>query len=418
MYVIILNMSEIQKKKILIVGNSAKEYALGKKLSANAEIFAAPGVPAMSEFASLADIREDKVSELLDFALENAIDLTICSSETAIKSDIAGLFQSNGQMIFAPTARSAHNMINKADCKKFLYKLHIPTAKFGVFDKQQLALDYLKTTRYPLVIRTEENNDSKDRLVCSTTALARTFVDDLILRGEKRIVMEDYVYGHEFSYYVITDGYSALPLSSCANYKFMEDGDGGLLTSGVGAYSPDYNISAEIEDKLMKNVSNILSSLERKGMPYVGILGLDGVIRNDGSYVILELKPFLSDHDCSAVLNLIDDNLTALFEACANGSFADDYEKIKMNNYSSVSCVLHSGKYTDRVIKGLDLLDDCDIAHFNTKMNSEGEYITQGGKSLVVTKTSSTLSRAAKSLYEEIDCISFDGKKYRKDICI
>lgn len=413
-------MSE-NKKKVLIVGSSAKEYALAKKFVSYdnvSDVYVAPGNQAMKDFCTCIDIREDNCSELLEFVLENAVDLTVVSSEKAIKSDIASFFQANNQLIFAPSLQSANFAISKSYGKKFLYKLHIPTPRFGVFEKEQMAQEYLKTSNMPVVIRMDENLEGRDRLVCPSLPLAKTFVTDLFLRGETKVLIEDFVYGHEFTFYVLTDGYSAIPLTSVANYKFMEEGDGGLLTSGVGAYAPDYKISSDTENLLMKNViSNVLNALSRRETPYLGILGVDCVLKEDGKFTTLEFRTFLSDHDCQAVLNLIDENLYTLFEACAVGSFGDDYETIKLSDFSSVSCVLYSKK-EGSVISGIDLIENSDdLSHFDTRKNKYMEFETPKGKTLVVTKTSKTLSRARNLLYEDIDIIKFDGKKFRNDIC-
>ena len=404
-------------KKILIVGNSAKEYALARKLATyDCEIFVIPGNSSMMDIAKCVDIREDKVQEILEFVLENAIDLTVVSSEIAIKNDIASLFQANEQLIFAPTSQSASFTLSRSVGKRFLYKLRIPTPRFAIFDKLQLAVDYLKTANMPQVIRTDENLNTADRLVCSTFINAKTFVEDLFSRDEKKVVLEDYVYGHEFTFYAVTDGYSALPLMTVANYKFMENGNGGILTSGTGAFAPDYKVSKDIETSIMNDVVvKVLQALERKGTPYLGILGIDCVLMPDGQYVVLNFKPFLSDHDADAVLNLVDENLLNLFAACAVGSFADDYEKLNVSDNSSVSCVV-SSRQEGKVIKGLDLVDS-DIAHFGVKQNKYLEYETIKGKNFVLTRTAKTLSRARKHLYEDIEVIKFDGKKYRNDIC-
>lgn len=404
-------------KKILIVGNSAKEYALARKLSSyGCEIFALPGNASMKDIAKRVDIREDKIQEILEFVLENAIDLTVASSEAAIKNDITGLFQANGQLVFAPAAQSASFALSRSAGKRFLYKLRIPTPRFAIFDKLQLAVDYLKNASMPQVIRTDENLNTADRLVCSTFITAKTFLEDLFARDEKKVVLEDYVYGHEFTFYAVTDGYSALPLMSVANYKFMENGNGGILTSGSGAYAPDYKVSKEVENSIMTNVvQKVLQSLEKKGTPYLGILGVDCVLMPDGNYVVLNFKPFLSDHDADAVLNLVDENLLNLFEACSVGSFADDYDELKVADNSSVACVI-SSRQEGKVIEGLDLVDS-DIAHFGVVQNKYFEYETVKGKNFVLTKTAKTLSRARKLLYEDIDAIKFDGKKYRNDIC-
>ena len=406
-----------RKKKVLIVGNSAKEYALVKKFkNYDCDIFVLSGNSAISELAECVDIREENVQEILEYVLENAIDLTIVTSEVAIKNNIAELFQTNNQLIFCPTAQSAQFTLSRSAGKRFLYKLRIPTPRFGIFDKLPLAIDYLKNALMPQVIRADENSNSADRLVCTTFAASKTFVEDLFNKGENKVVLEDYVYGHEFTIYVVTDGYSALHLATVANYKFAEDGDGGILTSGVGAYTPDYKISSDIENSVMQNVvERVLASLQRKETPYLGVLGIDCVLTTDGSFVTLDFKPFLSDHDAEAVLNLVDENLLTLFEACAVGSFADDYEKIDVSDNSSVSCVISSRKKGE-IIKGLELVES-DITHFATTKNKYFEYETVEGKTLVLTKTAKTLSRARKHLYEDVELISFSGKKCRNDIC-
>ncbi len=404
-------------KKILIVGASAKEYALVKKFkSYGCEIFVAPGNSVIAEIAECVDIREENIDELLAFAVQNSINLTVVSSEIAIKNNIAELFQANEQLIFAPGAKSAEFTFSRSAAKKFLYKLRIPTPRFAVFDKPQLAADYLKTASMPQVISTDADNCGQGRLVCTNFISAKIFVDDLFARNEKKVILEDYVYGHEFTLYVVTDGYHALPMAVVANYKFMENGDGGILTDGVGAFTPDYKVSKDIENSIMANVvDNILISLQKKGTPYLGILGVNCVLQDDGKYVVLDFKPFLSDHDCAAVLNLVDENLLTLFEACAIGSFADDYRVINVSDNASVSCVL-SARSAGNIISGLDMVDS-DITHFPVRKNEYLEYETIAGKTLVLTKTAKTLSSARKYLYEDIELVNFDTKKYRSDIC-
>ena len=162
-------------------------------------------------------------------------------------------------------------------------------------------------------------------------------------------------------------------------------------------------------------VQKVLLELQRRETPYLGILGVNCVLQEDGGFVTLDFKPFLSDHDADAVLNLVEENMLTLFEACAIGSFADDYDSINVADNSSVSCVILS-RSEGIPIKGLDIVES-DISHFGVKKNKYLEYETVKGKTLVVTRTAKTLSRARKYLYEDIELINFDGKKYRTDIC-
>lgn len=407
----------MEKKKVLIVGASAKEYALAEKFIENGcEVIVAPGNCRIKDIAQCVDIREEKVQEILEYALENAIDLTIASSEIAIKNDIAELFQANNQAIFAPSAKSAEMALSRSAGKKFLYRLRIPTPRFSVYDKLQPAVDYLKNAPMPQVIRTDKASNGCDRLVCTTFLTAKTFTEDLFAKGEEKVVFEDYVFGHEFTFYVVTDGYNAVHLATVANYKFAEDGDGGILTSGTGTYTPDYKVSKEVEYAVMKNViNNVLQNLEKRETPYLGILGVDCVLKDDGKFVVLDFKPFLSDHDAKAVLNLVDENLYTLFEACTIGSFADDYEYIKVSDNASVSVVL-STRTSGQVIENLDIVES-DITPFALHKNDYLEFETVEGRNLVLTKTAKTLSRARNGVYEDADLLKFAGKKYRTDIC-
>ncbi len=416
-------MEKINRKNVLIIGNCAKEFAFAKKLSeleCVEKIFVARGNDAMKEFCTCVDISEDSPIELLEFALENNIDLTVVSSEKAIKADIAGFFADNGQLVFGPTAQSAEICTCKSYGKKFMYKLRIPTPKFGIFEKSNLALDYIRNCQMPIVTKTDEHRGVNGTLVCSTYSIAKSFIEESFLRGEQRVIIEDYVYGHEFSYYVVTDGYNALPLSSVANYKFSHDGDFGVLTSGMGCYTPDYKISADNERFILEEIIfPTLNRLAENGTPYVGILGLDAVLTPENQIVALEYNTSLQEHDCQGVLSIMDENLFDLIQACAMGTFADDYENIAMSENFAVSAVLSAGRKSGSIISGLDKLDESTkVAHFNTIKNKYLEYETVGDRTLLITKNAKTISHAVENLYDEIELIEFDGKKHRKDLCL
>ena len=409
------------KKKVLIIGSSAKEYALAKHFfeEENIEqIFIAPGNSASEEFAERLDIRENDTSALLEFAIKNDIDLTVASAAEAINADIATDFRENSQMIFAPDKRSSGFTVSRSAGKKFAYKLHLPVAKFGIFEKAQLAVDYVKNEPMPLLVTSDYDSETSVKAVCSTVQAANTTINDVFFNNEDKVVIEQYVYGHPFTFYVITDGYQTLPLAIVGDYKFQEDGDGGFFTSGVGAYVPDYKISYDLVSDLMNNtVSKILGSLSHKGTPYIGILGIELVLQKDDTYRIVGFTPFLKEHDTQAVINSLDCSLYSLMEACANGSFADDYEDIPIKDYSIVSCVI-TARNAGSVISGLELVDDTtDINYFNTTKNKYLETLTNKGRTLVLTQTASTFSRARELLYENIGAVYFDGMKYRKDIC-
>ena len=52
------------------------------------------------------------------------------------------------------------------------------------------------------------------------------------------LLIEDFIKGEELSYIVLADGEDFKPFSTSQDYKRAYDGDTGLNTGGMGAYSP------------------------------------------------------------------------------------------------------------------------------------------------------------------------------------
>ncbi len=413
-------MTEEKKKNILIIGHGATASALAKKLRQNTEIgeiYIAYGNGVVSKDFKNIDIREDDLTGLLKFALEAEIDLTIPISKKTLRADVVSFFQSNGQNIFGPAKEACNIAINNGAGKKFLYKIHAQTSKFGIFDKIQQAEDFLKSANFPVTIKCREYSDiTKDRLVCPTISLACEYLSTLFSKNETDILIEEFTYGRNFTIYFITDGYSAIPFASVANYKFTQDGDGGILTNGIGCFTPDYRISEVVIQRVENVVRNTLVSLDKNGEPYVGILGVECILTGEDKFFVSEFKPFLQEHDAGAVLNNCDDNLFEIFNACINGLFADEYETIKTNQLSSVSATVLS-RHPDKIIKGLSKIDDIENVDFiNIKGINNNICTTNKGAVFTLTRSASTLSRAKEYLYDDLSQIEFDGIKYRKDI--
>ena len=407
------------KKKIFIIGNGAKGYALAKKLSEKHDIYITPASDTLKEFAVCLDIREDSVEELLEFAMENDMDMTIAVSDKAINAGVADKFSDNKQPIFAPSAKANQIVQDKTAAKKLLYKLRIPTPKFGIFDKLSLANDYIKNQKTPFVIKT---NDSNSAIVITSADIAKNIVESWLVEKNKKVIIEDYVYGVPFSFYAITDGYKALPLNSSLNYKYSLEGEGGQLTSGMGSCVPNYKLSFNNEYYIMDNIIYpTLNYLQASGNPYLGIMGINGIITDEGDLQILGWQSFLQDSDTTGILNSIEDDLYELFESCIIGSFSDEIENISINNNQSVSVVLRcktSGN-KENVISGLDNIEEnTAITYYPSVIkNKYLEFEAKPETVMILTSSASSLNKACQKVYSELEDIDFTGIFYRKDIC-
>ena len=180
--------------KILIVGSGAKEYSIAKLISKyenTSLVFVAPGNEAIAEFANCIDIKADDTETLIEFAKANEIDLTIVASEKAIENDIAQKFNEAGLMVFAPTAEASRIASSKSVSKKFMYKTKIPTSKFGIFDRENMAVDYARKSKYPLVIKTDNHLHGENVYVCDNFKIAKRIIEDLFDSKEKKVILED-----------------------------------------------------------------------------------------------------------------------------------------------------------------------------------------------------------------------------------
>lgn len=412
--------------KILIVGSGAKEYTIAKLVSQYEEtelVFVAPGNDAIADFANCIDIKADDTENLVEFAKANEIDMTIAASEKSISNGIADRFNEAGLMIFAPTQEAAKITNSKSIAKKFMYKTKIPTPKFGIFDRENMAVDYARKSKYPLVIKTDAHQHGENVFICDNFKIAKRIIEDLFDSAQKKVIIEDYIAGQEFSYYIISDGYNAMPLNSVVPYKSVLEGNGGAVTSGLGAYAPFYMIDSKLESKIFKQiVYPALDELSKSKNQYVGILGIDIILDRSGNLNVIEFNPFLKEPDAQCVLQLLNEDLTQIMNAAVVGSLVDEYREIAAKPFFATSVVLSSGNYPaegsyGEVITGLDEIEEhCEIAYFNTTKDANGNMLTTGGRNIVLTTEASTLEKSAQKLYECVELIGFDSMKYRKDI--
>jgi len=398
-----------EKINILIIGNGFKVEALAKKFRTNPnveKIYITNYNSFESNFCNYIDIRENDITGLLKFAIENNVNLTIPVSEVAIKNDIVSFFEANGQNIFGPVKHACSILFNKAIQKKLLYRIKAPIPKFAIFNKMQPVREYLKTSVFP--VRIFGNENESQNYICTTESKALNCAEKLINSGETDIIIQDYIFGLPTTTYFITDGYSILPINSALNYIFKSD-DNAVISKDIGSYSPDYRITNSINENLLQIGQNIISSINSRGNSYMGILGIEFIFTNNNFYVT-NLTNFMKDSDAHAILNSVEDDLLKMFYSCINGFFADEYSKICTNNLYSVSVIAQSSYDNNKEEKPYED-DDFDISP-NTK---NSRHIFNKNSSFMITKSASTLSHARKLVYNELSEISTKFE-YKKDI--
>ena len=267
--------------------------------------------------------------------------------------------------------------------------LRVQTPRFASFDKVSVAYDYVKNLKHPVVIK---SNLGEYATICVNERIARTSIDDLSYRNDN-ILIEEHINGQTFTIYFVSDGYKVLPLGNSLNYNFLLEGDGGVLTNGIGSVAPFYKLTEGHIDYLTSVSTSIINHFEQQGNPLLGIFGLEVILTPDDRLYLSNIKHFMSDADAQGVLALLDIDLLKVMEDCLMGVFADMYDYIPQKDAYAVSVVLSSRK-DQEVISGLNSLDEETlVAFYNSVKNKYLEYETKAGKVMNVTALAGTISR-------------------------
>ena len=80
---------------------------------------------------------------------DNNIDLTVVSTELPLSLGIVDYFKKNGLLIFGPTQAAAKIETSKSYAKRLMSKYKIPTAHYGIFDKEVSAVEHEKEIKLP-----------------------------------------------------------------------------------------------------------------------------------------------------------------------------------------------------------------------------------------------------------------------------
>lgn len=369
---------------ILIVGSDANAYSIAKELSKNENadiVFVAPGNEKIAKIARCTDISENDVEELLDFSIANEISLTIVTSISAIQNNIGEVFASVGRLVLAPTADAATIALYKSSAKKMMYRLKIPTMKFGIFEKENQAVEYASNFRKALVIKNDTHILGERPTFAATFSKAKSAIEKAFTFPENKVVIEDYIDAKEVSMYFITDGYTALPIGTCAsdekNFAYPES-----------VFSPDNYISDELEIKVLNEaVYPVIDDIAARYTPYCGIIGVDLFVEGE-NYNVIEYNPFFKQMHLQSILPLLNEDLYDLFLSAASGSMSDDYKFINFYDKSTVSKII-SGKIDE------EKTDDDEI---NISYTSSANVI--------LTQIAKTVSRARRNLNENISFLT------------
>lgn len=410
--------------QILIIGNGGREHAIVCALDKSPQvdrIFCTPGNAGTQEIAESPGIAADDFVELLKFAKNEKIDLTIVGPEVPLVRGISDLFMSWNLPIFGPTAPAAMIEGSKMHAKRLMKDSGIPTANFHTYYNKSGAMKYAE--RFPCVVKVNGLAAGKGVFIVNSvselaTALSEIFDKKAFGASGDRIIIEEFLEGEEATILALCDGKNILPLIPSKDYKKIYDDDRGPNTGGMGAIAPAPTIDEKMMDKIMDRVFwPLMNEFRYRKIIYKGVI-YAGIMICDGEPFVLEFNCRFGDPETEVVLPLLNSDFCELILCTVNGELQD--YKIEWKNKCACDVVLASGGYPGayeigKKIEGLDILKNIKIFHSGTKRVG-GDIYTNGGRVLNVVGMDATLSGAIRKAYDSIGLINFEGMYCRGDI--
>jgi len=418
--------------KVLVIGSGGREHALAWKISQSEKchaLYCAPGNAGIAEVAQCVDLAAENQSGILDFCQKEAIDFVVIGPEQPLVDGLATLLRANNIAVFGPNKEAAQLEGSKGFMKDFFKRHNIPTADYARFTDIEKAKAYIEEKGAPIVLKTDGLAAGKGVIIAMTKDEAMNAASEM-LSGDafgdagKELVIEEFMQGEEISYFALSDGETYLPLTSAQDHKRVGDGDTGLNTGGMGAYSPYHDMTFELEEKILSRIIKpTVEGMKADGMAFQGVL-YAGLMVVDGEPRMIEYNIRFGDPECQPIMMRLKSDLVDLLLATDTGSLGDLKDKVKWSDKQTLCVVMAANGYPGSYQKNTQILG-CDklkntasvrLFHAGTKSDENNNLVNSGGRVLGIVGQGNTIEQAQEIAYQGVDKINWPDGFCRRDI--
>ena len=420
------------KRKVLVIGGGGREDAIVWALARSpqvAEIVCAPGNGGIAQRARCVAVDQSSLTDLLRVVLAEQPALTVIGPELPLSLGIVDELQKaelqrRGLRVFGPTQAAAMLETSKAFAKDFMHRHKIPTARYAVCRSLDDVKRELQNFPPAVVVKADGLAAGKGVILCASHeeaihAAQGIFSGDLLGAAGAQLVLEELMEGPEISFFALCDGTHAIPLACAQDHKRIGEGDTGLNTGGMGAYSTDDLMDAPTRAWVMEHVAlPTVRGMQAEGTPFAGILFIGLMMTVDGPRV-LEFNTRFGDPETQTLMTRLETDIVDLFDASIDGRV--DTLKLSWKPGAAACVVAASGGYPGKFkngfsIHGLDTkYDGVEVFHAGTALK-DGAIVTAGGRVLGITAADADLHSALKKIYAALAHIQFENMVYRRDI--
>ena len=407
----------------VVVGSGAREHALAWALAQSGDVVVTPGN---------AGIAAQGIRCVNESSTQLEGDLFVIGPEQPLVDGLADELRAQGKTVVGPGIEGARLEGSKAYMKEFLLSAGVPTARFGVFDREHDALAFLAGMDPPYVIKTDGLAAGKGVLVTEDLDEARRDVTEKLSGAAfgtagTTVVIEEGLDGEECSLTVLFDGSRAFALAPAQDFKRVGDANVGPNTGGMGAYAPmDVMTSELVEDVMARIIAPTVDELHRRAIDFRGVL-YAGVMLTSKGPKLLEYNVRFGDPETEVIAPLYGSRLFDLLRGVGEGRL--EVDALGTSQYA-VTVVLAAHGYPlhprrGDVIEGLgrdgqlaQRVEGVSVYHAGTEVDHGGQFLTAGGRVLAITGVGESLRQARERAYEGASLVTFEGRVMRSDIAL
>ncbi len=415
--------------KILLLGGGGREHTFAWKLAQDpgcSQLFIAPGNAGTAECGANVALSVTDFQGIKNFVLTNDVQMVIVGPEEPLVRGIVDFFQDDPALqeitIVGPAAAGAQLEGSKAFAKKFMARHGIPTARYAEVTTPEEGAAFLKTMQAPYVLKADGLAAGKGVLILHDLEEAVSSLETMLAgqfgEASRRVVIEEFLSGIEFSVFVLTDGETYRILPEAKDYKRIGEGDTGLNTGGMGAVSPVPFVTAELWQKVeTRIIQPTVAGLSEENIDYKGFIFF-GLINVGGDPYVIEYNCRMGDPETEVVFPRLKNHLTELFTKMASGRLGE--AQIETIPETAAAVMLVAAGYPGDYRKGDEIRinrrrEGCLYLHAGT-CAADSKVLTNGGRVMAITSFGKSVTEAAERSVEAAEEVYFDGKYFRRDI--
>ena len=414
--------------RILLLGSGGREHALAWKIAASplvTKLWCAPGNAGIAREAECVALDVASHPVVIDFCKANAVDLVVVGPETPLAAGIVDDLAGAGIKAFGPSRQASQLEGSKGFTEDLCAEFGVPTGAYRRFDNMTDALAYVRAQGAPIVVKADGLAAGKGVIVAKTlheaeAAVAMMFEGAFGAAGTE-VVIEEFLSGHEVSFFALCDGETAIPLASAQDHKRVFDRDQGPNTGGMGAYSPTPFVTPEIHDQIMARIIlPTVAGMKRRGMPFRGVL-YAGVMLTEQGPKLFEYNVRFGDPECQVLMLRMMSDIVPAFLAACDGQLKNF--DLRWYPEAALTVVMATKGYPGDYkkgsrIDGLDAaagIDGVEIFHAGT-VSKDGQILANGGRVLNVCALGEDIRQAQARAYQAVDRIQWPEGFCRRDI--